>query len=225
LPVLIVAAHPDDEALGCGATASLLSARGERVHVCFLSGTVEARRNRPKLEQLHADTRAAAAILGLQDPIFGPFENIKFNLVPTLDMVQFIEKIIADTGADTIFTHYPADLNNDHLHVSHSCQAAARLFQRHAGVARLKALYLMEVLSSTEWAFPLDGASFQPNAFVEIGEAALEKKIEALRAYRGVMRDFPHPRSEEVVRGLAAYRGGQAGMKYAEAFQCVFQAL
>jgi hypothetical protein len=39
------------------------------------------------------------------------------------------------------------------------------------------------------------------------------------------MRDFPHPRSEEIVRGLAAYRGGQAGIKYAEAFQTVFHTL
>jgi len=225
LPVLIVVAHPDDEALGCGATASVLAARGERVHPCFLSGTVEARRNRPELEHLHADTRAAANILGLQEPIFGPFENIKFNMVPTLDMVQYIEKVMVETGADTIFTHYPYDLNNDHLHASQSCQAAARLFQRRPAVPRLKALYLMEVLSSTEWAFPVDGRGFQPNCFFDIGEAALKKKIEALRAYRGVMRDFPHPRSEEVLRGLAAYRGGQAGMKYAEAFQCVFQAL
>jgi hypothetical protein len=37
------------------------------------------------------------------------------------------------------------------------------------------------------------------------------------------MRDFPHPRSEEILKGLAAYRGGQAGLRYAEGFQVVFQ--
>jgi len=39
------------------------------------------------------------------------------------------------------------------------------------------------------------------------------------------MRAFPHPRSVEVIRGLAAYRGGQSGMRYAEAFQTAFHAL
>ncbi len=52
-----------------------------------------------------------------------------------------------------------------------------------------------------------------------------ETKARSLGSYRGVMRDFPHPRSEEILKGLAAYRGGQAGMKYAEAFQTAFHAL
>jgi hypothetical protein len=71
----------------------------------------------------------------------------------------------------------------------------------------------------------VQGNSFSPDTFFEIGETCLEQKIEALRSYRGVMRDFPHPRSPEILTGLAAYRGGQAGMKYAEAFQTAFQAL
>lgn len=83
----------------------------------------------------------------------------------------------------------------------------------------------MEILSSTDWAFPVDGQNFQADTFIEIGEDGLEMKIEALKAYEGVMRDFPHPRSEEIVKGLAAYRGGQAGIQYAEAFQTAFQLL
>jgi hypothetical protein len=48
-------------------------------------------------------------------------------------------------------------------------------------------------------------------------------KILALTQYRGVLRPYPHPRSPEVITGLAAVRGGQAGLKYAEAFECVFR--
>jgi len=51
----------------------------------------------------------------------------------------------------------------------------------------------------------------------------LTKKIESLASYEGVMRHYPHPRSHEALTGLAAYRGGQAGLVYAEAFQAVFQ--
>jgi hypothetical protein len=80
----------------------------------------------------------------------------------------------------------------------------------------------MEILSSTDWAFPAAGATFSPNAFVEI-ESTLELKISALSRYRNVMRDFPHPRSTEILRGHAAYRGGQCGVKYAEAFETVFR--
>ncbi len=62
-----------------------------------------------------------------------------------------------------------------------------------------------------------------PNVFIEIGEEGVSKKIEALSAYRGVMRQYPHPRCREALKGLAAFRGGQAGLTYAEAFESVFR--
>jgi hypothetical protein len=82
----------------------------------------------------------------------------------------------------------------------------------------------MEVPSATDWTFP-SGNAFRADSFAELGEENLKKKLRALEAYRGVMRDFPHPRSREIVTGLAAFRGGQAGMKYAEAFQIAFHAI
>lgn len=223
--VLIVVAHPDDEVLGCGATMGALAEAGIEVRCCIASGSVNARNGRPEPSDLATDMQKAHALLGLSDPIVGDFPNIQFNTVPHLEMVQFVEKAIIETGANTIFTHHPQDLNNDHLHLSRACQAAARLSQRRSGVTPLRALYFMEILSSTDWAFPGGPAPFCPDTFFEVGELMLQKKLDALAAYRGVMRDFPHPRSTEIVRGLAAYRGGQAGVKYAEAFQTAFRAL
>ena len=78
----------------------------------------------------------------------------------------------------------------------------------------------MEVLSSSEWSLDTSSNRFQPNYFVEIGKIGIELKLKALSAYKGVMRDYPHPRSNEALEGLAAYRGAQAGCNYAEAFQC-----
>ena len=80
----------------------------------------------------------------------------------------------------------------------------------------------MEVLSCTEWSIDSSANRFIPNFFVEVGADGLETKLNALKAYKGVMRDYPHPRSEEAIRGLASYRGCQAGCNYAEAFECVF---
>jgi LmbE family N-acetylglucosaminyl deacetylase len=222
--VLIVVAHPDDEVLGAGATIAALTSKNIIVNSCILSGQVDARQYRPELPDLHADIQKAEQILGINKTIVGPFPNIAFNSVPHLQLVQFIEAAILETGADLIFTHHPGDLNNDHLHTSLACQAAARLFQRKADAPRLRGLFFMEILSSTDWAFRSSNNPFQADTFFPAGET-LGKKIAALQAYRGVMRDFPHPRSEEIVRGLAAYRGGQAGMDYAEGFQTAFHAL
>lgn len=220
---LIVVAHPDDEVLGAGATMYKLAREGHSVNVCILSGEVNARNNRPSINELNIDVKSSLQLLGVQNVIKGGFPNIEFNTVPHLKLVQFIENVIVDTKADVIFTHHPADLNNDHMHTSLACQAAVRLFQRRPDMKPIKELLFMEVLSSTDWALNTSLNQFHPNIYVEVGEQAIDKKLEALALYRGVMRDYPHPRSKEALKGLALYRGGQAGMNYAEAFESVFR--
>lgn len=169
------------------------------------------------------DMERAQAVLGFGAPVMGQFPNIRMNTVPHIELVRFIEDAIVATGAQVIFTHHPSDLNDDHVQTSRACMAAARLSQRRSDVAPLKKLYFMEILSSTEWAIASVGDGFKADTFVEAGDW-MEAKLKALAAYRGVMRPFPHPRSQEVVKGLAAYRGGQAGLNFAEAFQTAFVA-
>lgn len=220
---LIVVAHPDDEVLGAGALMYRMAQRGEQVNVAILCGQVAARAHRPSDDQLSQDIQASTAILGVNRVFYGNFPNIQFNNVPHLHLVQFIEKCILETGATTVITHHPRDLNNDHLHTSLACQAAVRLFQRRTEVPGLEELWYMEVPSATEWGLNDGMNPFQPNTFFEVGREAVDKKIEALAAYGGVMRPYPHPRSEEALLGLAAYRGSQSGCCYAEAFQSVFR--
>lgn len=220
--VLIVVAHPDDEVLGVGGTAYLLAQKGYKITSCILCHKADARKKKPKHNDLIKNIYKAQEILGLEKPILGSFSNIKFNSIPQIELVQFIEEAIKGTNAQIIFTHHPCDINIDHYYTSIACQAAARLFQRTNLVPRLIGLYYMEVLSSTDWAFPGTRILFEPDTFVEIGEA-LEKKIEAIKAYNGVLRQFPHSRSEEAIRALAAIRGAQSGLTYAEAFQLAFQ--
>ncbi len=220
---LIVAAHPDDEVLGAGGAIHHLTQMDEEVNVCIMVGEAKARSARPEDEELKEDMYNAMEILGVKNRIIGDFPNIEMNTVPHLKLVQFIEKAIRDTKARKVITHFPTDLNNDHLHTSLACQAAVRQFQRRTDVAPLEELWYMEVPSSTEWALNDGMDKFSPNLFVEIGKEGLEKKLEALHSYQGVMRSYPHPRSEEAIRGLAAYRGAQSGCKYAEAFMCAFR--
>lgn len=219
---LIVVAHPDDEILGFGGTGAGLVLAGEVVQPIIMCGEVDARAMRPSDSQLLQDITAANAEVGFEMPVLGSFPNLRMNGVSHVEIVKFIEEYICRFQPARVFTHFPRDLNNDHLQVSTACQAAVRLFQRRADVPPLDVFCFMEILSSTEWGFNFGGDVFSPNCFFELGNL-IERKIKALRHYRNVMRDFPHPRSEEVIRALAAYRGAQAGMKYAESFQMVFQ--
>jgi LmbE family N-acetylglucosaminyl deacetylase len=221
--ILTVTAHPDDEILGFGGSSWVLNHKGHQVHHLILSGDVEARRYRPGVDELAKDIKKANEIVGSSFELAN-FPNIKFNVVPHIELVQSIEKVIEEFEPDWVFTHHPMDLNDDHKHVSNACQAAVRLFQRKP-TKRIKAFYFMEISSSTDWSFPIGYGGFAPNTYLELGEEGLNKKLESLSNYRGVMRDFPHPRSVEAITGLAAKRGGESGYKYAEAFQMVFQGL
>ena len=220
---LFVVAHPDDEVLGAGATIKKLAKEGHNIEVCIMSVEVKVRTYRPKDNELEDDTYSALSLLGVEKFYKGNFPNIQFNTVPHLHLVQFIEKAIIESGADVIVTHHPSDTNNDHMHTSLACQAAIRLFQRRPDLKPLTEFWYMEVLSSTEWSVNSSMNKFCPNLFVEIGRNGLDDKLNALKTYRGVMRPYPHPRSEEALIGLAAFRGAQSGYCYAEAFECVLR--
>ena len=79
----------------------------------------------------------------------------------------------------------------------------------------------MEVRACTEGKFNNAMKFCEPNCYVEVGKEGVDAKIKALSMYRGVMRPYPHPRSAEYITGLAAVRGGQWGVNYAEAFEVV----
>ena len=216
---LVVVAHPDDEALGAGATIHKLVEQGHKVAVATMANHAAARANIS--DTLAEDQKKAFEIMGVTKSYAADFPNIKMNTVPHLDLVQFIERCIEDFGAGAVITHHPSDTNDDHAVTSHAVQAAVRIAQRKEGLPSLKLVLFMEIMSSTEWSFDKDNR-FNPNYFVEIGKEGLDLKFKALYAYKGIMRPYPHPRSEEAISGLAAYRGGQAGCFYAEAFECVF---
>lgn len=217
---LVVVAHPDDEVLGAGATIHKLIKQGHKVAVATMANHAAARANIS--DTLVADQTEAFKLMGVTKSYAADFPNIKMNTVPHLDLVKFIESCIEDFGAEAIITHHPSDMNNDHVMTSYAAQAASRISQRKDGIKPLKLILYMEIQSSTEWSFDSSSNKFSPNYFVEIGKEGLDEKMKALYAYKGIMRPYPHPRSDEAIKGLAAYRGAQAGCDYAEAFDCVY---
>lgn len=221
---LLVVAHPDDEVLGAGASIYKWSHNGDKVDVAIMCTEAKARAFRPKDNELDDDLNAAADYLGISKKYEATFPNIEMNTVPHIKLVQFIESAIKESEPDIVITHHPSDTNNDHLQTSMACQEAIRLFQRRPEFKRIKEVWYMEVPSCSEWAINSAMNPFQPNCFVEVGEDAVDAKVKALGMYRGVMRSYPHPRSLEYIKGLAAVRGGQWGQNYSECFEVVLRA-
>ena len=197
------------------------SREGHQIDVAIMCTEAKARAFRPEDKELDEDLNASSDFLGIHRKFEATFPNIEMNTVPHLKLVQFIESAIRESEPDIIITHHPADTNNDHLQTSMACQEAVRLFQRRPEVKRVRELWYMEVPSCTEWKINSAMVSFNPNCYVEVGKEGVDAKVKALSMYRGVMRPYPHPRSAEFIEGLAAYRGGQWGLMYAEAFEVV----
>lgn len=217
---LFVLAHPDDEA-DVGGTIWKLSKAGHEVAVAITVGKVSARRNLS--DRLASEEDASMRLLGVKKVYHADFPNIKTNIVPQQDIIQFIQETIIDWQPQAIVTHHGSDVNIDHAITGKATVAASKKFRSKAETPQLRLLLLCETAGATEWALDASRQLFVPNYFVIIGQEGLEQKVKAHEMYAGVMRPFPHPQCYEVYQGLAAFRGAQCHGDYAEAFQCIFQ--
>jgi N-acetylglucosamine malate deacetylase 1 len=213
--VLVLAAHPDDEVLGCGGSIAKLARAGARVHVGFLADGVTARGGAPttELESRRAAARRAGEVLGVTSMSFGDFPDNRMDTVALLDVIKVIEALIATHRPDTVFAHHGGDVNVDHRRIHEAVSAACRPQSGHP----VRTLLSFEVASSTEWQLPGAAMPFLPNWFVDIS-ATLDLKLAALEAYAGELREWPHPRSRRGVTCLAQWRGATVGVDAAEAF-------
>lgn len=229
--VLVIAAHPDDEVLGCGGTLAKLADEGAEIHLAFLADGVAARKMDPalypseqpnsrlpiqaqtELTQRRQAAEAAARLLGAVSISFDDLPDNRLDTIPLLDIAQCVEALIVRHRPTTVFTHHAGDLNIDHRRVHQAVMTACRPQRGHP----VRTLLCFKVPSSTEWQPPGSGKPFVPNWFVDIG-ATLDRKLAALDAYTAELRDWPHPRSRQGVEHLARWRGATVGCEAAEAF-------
>lgn len=216
--VLVVAAHPDDEVLGCGGVIARLTKEGREVYALILGEGITARdenRNIKKrgkeLEILKRCARSANKVLGVKHIFLYDFPNIRFDEVALLDIVKVVEKIKNEIKPAVIFTNHKGDLNLDHRI---TCEAVLSATRPLAGET-VKEIYSFETLSSTEWRYPL---SFLPDLFFDI-TGTIKLKLKAMNEYYTELREYPHPRSIEGVTINAKNWGMKSGVHYAEAFK------
>jgi len=222
MKTLIIAAHPDDEVLGCGGTIAKLAAQGEEVHILILATGLTSRvgfdmAKDAEALKIHLERASrAGALLGAKNVNFGGLPDQKMDTLPLLEVTQRIEAEIESIKPQTIFTHHGGDLNMDHVITFRATLTATRPMSGSV----VRAVYTYEVPSSTEWAFQKFEPKFQPNLFHDIGET-IEKKIQAMQIYESEAREFPHPRSPQSLQAIAHRWGSVVGLDAAEAFELV----
>jgi LmbE family N-acetylglucosaminyl deacetylase len=215
--ILVVAAHPDDEVLGCGGTIAKLAQRND-VYTLFVGGGVTSRdmpekQKRHAVTQLKKEAEDANKKVNVKKVFFENFLDNEFDAVPLLDIVKVIERHIRKIAPEVVYTHHSGDLNIDHQIVNRAVITAARP----VGNCTVKRILLFEVLSSTEWGRLNAHSSFTPDVYVDISET-MNAKLEAMQCYKSEIRQYPHPRSLEGIKILAQKRGLEVSLKFAEAF-------
>jgi LmbE family N-acetylglucosaminyl deacetylase len=217
--ILIVAAHPDDEILGCGGTiARILEEENSEAATVILGEGVTSRdkkrdkQNRePEINTLRQCVIDANRIIGVEKVFFFDFPDNRFDSVPLLDIIKAIEEVKIDFSPNIIFTHFANDMNIDHVITNRAVLTATRPMSDET----VKEIYAFEILSSTEWNFPL---SFSPDYFVDIS-SSISKKRNAMETYKSELKNFPHPRSLEGIELNAKYWGMRVGFNKCEVFQ------
>jgi LmbE family N-acetylglucosaminyl deacetylase len=223
--IMIVAAHPDDEILGLGATMNrLITEYGVTTHVVILGEGLTSRaesRNPEKWKELldthKQNIEAAQKNIGYHSVSVYNFPDNRFDSVDLLDIIKTVEKEKRNFNPDIIFTHHGGDLNIDHQRTFEAVMTACRPMQDEL----VHTIITFETPSGTEWRASTDPRQFVPNLFISFDNKSLQAKIKAMESYEFEKREYPHPRSPKALEIRASFWGQTTGKQYAEAFTIV----
>lgn len=211
--VLVVAAHPDDETLGCGGTLLKHRKQGDLIHWLIVTGIAETAGCCPE----QVEIRAQEIDMVAKHYCFSSVHQLELpttclDIIPRGDLVKKISSVVQAVRPTILYLPFGSDVHSDHRVVFECAYSCTKSFR----FPFIKKICLMETLSETEFA-PANGPVFSPNLFVDITEH-IEEKIEIMALYPGEMGRHPFPRSPEAARALAMVRGASANCNYAESF-------
>mgnify|MGYP001575011765 FL=1 len=213
--ILVIAPHPDDEVLGCGATIKKYAELGNEVYLCIVTKPYTPDWTEEYIENKKKEIKASNEVLSIKETFFLDLPTVKLDTLSQKQLNDLISDCVKKVNPEVVYIPFFGDINKDHQLVSKACLVAVRPKPD----SRIKKVFLYEVLSETEWAKPAQKIEevFIPNNYEDISDF-LDYKLKAMEAYKSELKQYPHPRSLEGIKVLAQKRGMEAGLKYAEAF-------
>jgi LmbE family N-acetylglucosaminyl deacetylase len=211
--ILIIAPHPDDEVLGCGGTIAKYRKKGDEVYLCIVTKAYTPDWSEEFLKNRSKEIEESSRILGIKKVYFLDFPTVKLDTIPQKELNSAILKVLQEVGPEALYLPHEGDLNKDHRLVFEAALVAVRPTSW-----PVKKILSYETLSETEEGSVIK--VFVPNIYEDIAET-FNIKIEAMKAYKSEIRDYPHPRSLEIIKALAQKRGSETGLKFAEAFMLI----
>ena len=213
--ILVIAAHPDDELLGCGGTVALHAGRGDCVTAVIACEGESLRYGSNGVGQ-NGHTRRAAAALGVTDLRLLGFADQRLDTVTLTELITPLERIVREVRPRIVYGQFGGDANRDHQLLFKALLVATRPLETF-----IEAVYAFDTASSTEWGYP---RAFNPDTWVDIS-ATLEQKLAAMACYESEVREYPHPRSLDALRYRARAWGNQHCLDAAEVFMTVRRTL
>lgn len=216
---VVIAPHPDDETLGCGAT--LLRLKQETPHalhwILMTRMSAAAGYSDTAIKKRDAEIEQVHARYGFDRRVQLPFTAAMLDEEPTNMLIQAMAAAFDELQPETLLMPFPGDAHSDHARTFKIGSACAKWFRRR----RLRRILCYEVPSETGFNLDPTRAAFEPNLYVTVSPAQIDEKIAIMRIYESEMAPFPFPRSAEAMQALAQLRGSECGGAAAEAFVAV----
>lgn len=209
--VVVIAAHPDDEVLGCGGTIALHTRAGDEVTSVIVCEGESLRYGEGHVDQW-VYMQKAAEVLGVQGVRALDFPDQRLDTFTLTEIIGPLEDILREIEPQVVYCQYGGDINRDHELVFKATLVATRPLEKY-----LEAIYAFDTASSTEWAYP---RTFVPDTWVDIS-STLDVKLKAMACYQSELREYPHPRSLKALGYRAHSWGNQVLVEAAEVFMTI----
>ncbi|OHE00534.1 MAG: GlcNAc-PI de-N-acetylase [Sulfurimonas sp. RIFCSPLOWO2_12_36_12] len=208
--VLVVAVHPDDETLGCGGTLLKHKSKGDEIH-WLICTTIDKKHS--YYETREKEIEEVSKLYSFDSVHNLRLKTMQVDEYSVSELIGKISKIISEVQPNIIYLPFKGDVHSDHRKIFEASFSCTKSFRYQF----IKKIYMMEVLSETEFAPSTKEDSFIPNVFVDIS-SYMDKKIEFMNIFKSEMAEHPFPRSERNLKALAILRGATCGCEYAESF-------
>ena len=218
MKILAIAAHPDDETLGCGGTLLKHRENGDDVSWLIVSKAHEPQWSADAIAKKAEEVEAVSRRLGVSAHRHLTCPAAALDTVPLADLIEEIRGFVHEVRPDIVYLVHRGDVHTDHRLVYEATMSVIKPFHmKRLGVRRV---LCFETPSSTDAAPPSASSAFVPNVFVDVSDF-LEAKLELLELYASEAQPDPMPRGPSAVRAWSRARGATIGVEYAESFMLV----
>ncbi len=217
--VVFVSVHPDDETLGCGGTILKHSSNGDEIYWLNITNiSISNGYSELEVKKKNEETQLVSTEYGFKKAFHLGLPPIILDTIPLSSIIQQIASIFNEIKPGIVYINHANDVHTDHQICFDAVYSCTKNFR----FPFIKKVMCYETISETDHAAVNMRNNFNPNVFVDITDH-FEKKCEIFKVYETEVMPDNLPRSISAIRSLSSYRGSRIGVKYAEAFQLLFE--